>query len=80
MAPCFFLLPLANQDGCMIIIDRIKQAVEQLISTEIGKGLSMSIGYMTSAEIINSSLDDELVMAELKTRMLESNLCIVGNK
>ncbi|STX28070.1 GGDEF domain [Legionella beliardensis] len=75
----FFLLPLANQDGCMIIIDRIKQAIEQLISTEIGKGLSMSIGYMTSAEIINSSLEDELVMAELKTRMLESNLCIIGN-
>jgi GGDEF domain-containing protein len=76
----FFLLPLANQDGCMVIVDRVKQAVEQLIDEEIGKGLSMSVGYMTSAEIIDSSLHGELVMAELQTRMLENNLYLIGDK
>ncbi len=76
----YFFLPLANQESCLVIFERIKQAIQQLVNTEIGKGLSMGISYMTSAEVINNSLQGDLIMAELQTRMLENNLCLIGDK
>ncbi|WP_419420253.1 diguanylate cyclase domain-containing protein [Legionella sp. D16C41] len=76
----FFFLPLANQEGCIVIFERIKNAVQQLVETEIGEGLSVGISYMTSADIINNGLQGELILAELQTRMLESNHSIIGNK
>ncbi|MGQ3888036.1 diguanylate cyclase domain-containing protein [Legionella sp. CNM-1927-20] len=76
----YFFLPLANQEGCLIIFERIKQSIQQLVNTEMGKGLTVCISYMTSAEVINSSLQGDLIMAELQTRMLENNLCIIGDK
>lgn len=76
----YFLLPLANQDGCMIIVERIKQAVQILGEQSIGKGLSVGVSYLTSAEIIQGELQGDMVIAELHTRMLESNICFLSPK
>lgn len=76
----FFLLPMATQDGCLVIIDRIKQTVSQLAEEDIGKDLTVGVSYMTSTEINQSEIQGDLVLAELQARMLESNVCFIGAK
>jgi GGDEF domain-containing protein len=76
----YFLLPMANQDGCLVIIDRIKQTVQQLVEESIGKDLTVGVSYMTSAEITQGEMQGDLVLAELQARMLESNICLIGLK
>lgn len=76
----YFLLPMANQDGCLVIINRITQAVHQLAQEDIGKDLTVGVSYMTSAEILQSELQGDLVIAELHARMVESNMCLIGPK
>lgn len=76
----YFLLPMTNQDGCLVVINRTTETVLQLASENIGVGLAVGISYMTSSEIIQEKLEGTLVPAELKTRMLESNLHVIKPK
>jgi GGDEF domain-containing protein len=76
----YFLLPMANQDGCLVIINRITQAVHELAKEDIGKDLTVGVSYMTSSEIIQSELQGDLVVAELQARMVGSNIYLIGPK
>lgn len=75
----YFFLPMVNQDGCLTVIERIKQTIELLAEEMIGTNFAASISYMTSAEIIENERGGDLLIAELQARLLEHNVCTVGS-
>ncbi|KTD61586.1 TackOD1 domain-containing metal-binding protein [Legionella spiritensis] len=75
-----FFLPMADEEGCTILVDRIKLFVNQLAANNSNKGLAVGLSYITSTEMINAQLEGELVISELHARIIESNVCLVGCK
>lgn len=70
-----FLLPMANQDGSQVVVNRIITAVQQLTEEEIGKGLRVSISHITSEEIIKDALQGDTLIEALMNRTVD---CRVG--
>ncbi|MFC3909581.1 hypothetical protein ACFORL_10920 [Legionella dresdenensis] len=75
-----FLLPMTDQDGCLILLDRMKQAVDQIAEYDIGAGLSVGISYINSNEMINGGFHGEGMISELHARIMASNPCLIGRK
>jgi|GEM_PF-2557136 len=76
----YFLLPMADQDGCLTVVERIIKAVQQLAEEEIGKGLRVGISRISSGEIIKNSLQGDLILTELITRMVDCNIALLESK
>lgn len=73
-----FFLPMADAEGCTILVDRIKVFVNQMAKNNNNKGLEVGLSYITSNEMNNAQLQGELVISELHARILESNVCLIG--
>lgn len=76
----YFLLPMANQDGCLLVVERIIKAVQQLAEEDIGKGLRVSVSHITSDEIIKNALQGDMIMSELAGRMVDCNVVFIESK
>ncbi|MGQ3887506.1 hypothetical protein ACQUW5_00565 [Legionella sp. CNM-1927-20] len=74
-----FLLPFTKEEGCMIVLNRLQHAGQELVNANENLGLTIKVSYMASNEILSSALQGEFIMAELKIRMQENNLCIAKN-
>ncbi|KTC97861.1 hypothetical protein [Legionella erythra] len=75
-----FFLPMADDEGCAILVDRIKLFVNQMAKNNNNRGLAVGLSYITSTEMINAQLEGELVISELHARIIESNVCLIGCK
>lgn len=75
-----FFLPMADGEGCAILVDRIKLFVNELAKNNNNKSLAVGLSYITSIEMINAQLEGELVITELHARIIESNVCLIGCK
>lgn len=73
-----FFLPMADTEGCTLLVDRIKVFVNQMAEHNNNRGLEVGLSYITSTEMNNSQLEGELVISELHARILESNVCLIG--
>lgn len=74
----FFLLPLAKQEGCLIILERLKEAVNELALENKQYDLCLGVSFMTSHEIIQSNLLNDVAANELHARMIDNNLSVIG--
>lgn len=72
-----FLLPMADEDGCLIILERIRETIKLLSKEEEGKNLTLCVTYMTSIEINNLGLRGASMLTELHAKLLESNACYI---
>lgn len=73
-----FFLPMADAEGCTILVDRIKVFVNQMAKNNNNKGLEVGLSYITSTEMNNAQLEGGFVISELHARILESNVCLIG--
>lgn len=76
----YFLLPMTNKEGCFLVMKRVIDVIQQLSEQDIGAGLRVGIGHMTSEEIIRGAIHSELLVSELSSRMVESNICFIEPK
>ncbi|MGQ3892170.1 TackOD1 domain-containing metal-binding protein [Legionella sp. CNM-4043-24] len=76
----YFLLPMANQDGCMVIVERIIKAVQQLTEEEIGRDLRVGVSHISSDEIIKHAFHGDALLTELIARMVDCNIGLLESK
>lgn len=76
----YFLLPMANQDGCLVILNRITQAVLDLAKESIGNELTVGVSYMTSSDMIQANLSHNLVITELHDHIVGNNMYLISPK
>ncbi|WP_133139664.1 GGDEF domain-containing protein [Legionella genomosp. 1] len=68
----FFLLPMTDREGCLALIDRIRQYLSQEMGSEI-KELALGLSYLTSSEMISGQMEGELITTELLARLNDSS-------
>lgn len=76
----YFLLPMANQDGCLVILNRITQAVLDLAQESIGNELTVGVSYMTSSDMLQANLSHNLVITELHDHIVGNNMYLIRPK
>jgi hypothetical protein len=68
-----FLLPMTDAEGCNVLLKRIKQFSEKQELSKSEKKLVVHLGFITSKDIIQTSQELELQIAELHSQLGDDN-------
>ncbi|HAF87106.1 MAG: hypothetical protein CMF38_04220 [Legionellaceae bacterium] len=73
----FFFLPMTVQDGCLIILNRIRESLKTLTQEKLDRNITLSASYMTSSDMVQAGLKNQIKPQQLQELLIQSNVCVL---